>query len=50
MKFQKKTKQNVDKQPIRCRVQKAGYQDAQGTHWILQKHKKDLGRNEDYMK
>ena len=28
----KKTKQNGDKQSIRCKVQNTGYQDAQGTH------------------
>ena len=44
---QKKTKQNGDKQPIRYTVQNIGYQDAQGTHWVLQ-HKKDPGRNEGY--
>ena len=26
------------------------YQDAQGTHWVLQRHKKDRGRNEGYTK
>ena len=36
----KRTKQNGDKQAIRCRVQNTGYQDAQGTHWVLQQHKK----------
>ena len=29
---------------------KTGYQDAQGTHWVLQQHKKDPGRNKDYTK
>ena len=28
----KKTKQKGDNQPIRCRVQNTGYQDAQRTH------------------
>ena len=32
-------------QPIRCTVQNIGYQDAPGTHWVLQQHKKDPGRN-----
>ena len=36
----KRTKQNGDKQSIRCRVQNICYQDAQGTHWVLQQHKK----------
>ena len=27
-----------------------GYQDALGTHWVLQQHKKDPGRNEGYIK
>ena len=27
----KRTKQNVDKQSFRCRVQNSGYKDAQGT-------------------
>ena len=31
----KKTKQNGDKQPIRCRVQNTGYEDAPGTHWVI---------------
>ena len=34
------TKQLTDSQPIRCTVQNAGYQDAPGTHWLLQQHKK----------
>ena len=46
----KKPKQNGDKQSIRCRVQNTAYQDAQGTHWVLQQYKKDPGRNEDYTK
>ena len=33
---------------IWCRVQDTGYKDAQGTQWVLQQHKKDLGRNEGY--
>ena len=28
---EKRTKQNGDKQSIRCRVQNTGYKDAQGT-------------------
>ena len=28
------------------RVQNTGFQDAQGTHWVVQQHKKDPGRNE----
>ena len=35
---------------IRCRPQNIGYQDAQGTHWVLQQHKNDPGRNESYTK
>ena len=31
-------------------VQSASYQDAQGTHWVLQQHKNDSGRNEGYTK
>ena len=30
----------MEKQPIRCTVQNTGYQDAPGTHWVLQQHKK----------
>ena len=37
----KTTKQQRDSQPIRCTVQNTGYQDAPGTHWVLQQHKKD---------
>ena len=34
-KLQKKyTKQQRDSQPIRCRVQNTGYQDAPGNHWF----------------
>ena len=47
---EKTTKQNGDNQPIRCRVQNTGYQDAQRNHWVLQQHKKDPGRNEGYIK
>ena len=36
-----------DSQPIRYRVQNTGYQDAPGTHWVLQQHKKAPGSNED---
>ena len=36
----KRTKHSGDNQPIRCRVQNMGDQDAQGTHWVLQQHKK----------
>ena len=36
----KRAKCNGDKQSIRCRVQNTGYEDAQGTHLILQKDKK----------
>ena len=32
------TKRQRDSQPIRCRVQNTGYQDAPGTHWVHQKH------------
>ena len=38
--FRKRTKRNGDKQPIRCRVQNTGYQDAQRNHWVLQQYKK----------
>ena len=31
---------------LRCRVQNTGYQDAQGTHWVLQQNEKDPGINE----
>ena len=44
--FRKITKQNGDKQSIRCRVQNTGYQDAQGTQWALQQHKNDPIRSE----
>ena len=27
---------------------KTGYKDAQGTHWVLQQHKKYPGSNEGY--
>ena len=37
---EKTNKQDGNKQSIRCRVQNTGYQDAQGTHWVLQQHKK----------
>ena len=37
-------------EPIRCRIQNTGYQDAEGTHWVIQQHKKDPGRNEVYTK
>ena len=46
----KRTKQNGDSQPIRCRVQNTGYQDAQRNHWILKQCKKGPGRNEGYIK
>ena len=36
----KRIKQNGDKQSIRCSIQNTGYQDSQGTHWVLQQHKK----------
>ena len=26
-----------------------GYQDAPGTHWVLQQHKADTGSNEGYI-
>ena len=42
----KRTKQNGNKQPIRCTVQNTGDKDAQRSHWVLQQHKKDLSRNE----
>ena len=45
---EKKAKQNVDKQSVRCRVQNTGYKDAQGTHWVLEQHKKEPGRNKGY--
>ena len=35
---------------IRCRIQNTGYQDAPGTQWVLQQHKKDSGINEGYIK
>ena len=38
--FRKRTKQNGDKQSIRCRVQNTGYYNARGTHWVLQQHRK----------
>ena len=44
------TKWNGDKQPIICTVQNTGYQDALVTHWVLQQHKKVLGRNESCIK
>ena len=50
IKLQKKTKQNGDKQSIRCRVQNTRHKDAQGTYWVLQQHKKDSHKNEDYIK
>ena len=40
------TKQQRDSQPIRYTVQNTGYQDAPGTHWVFQQHKKDRGSNE----
>ena len=46
----KRLKQNGDKQSIRYRVQNTGYKDAQGIQWVLQQHKKDPGKNEDYTK
>ena len=44
----KRTKQNGDKQSYKCKVQNTGYQDAQGTNWVTQQHKKDSDRNEGY--
>ena len=38
-----------DSQPIRYTVQNTGNQDASGTHWVLQQHKKDPGSNEGCM-
>ena len=35
---------------MRCTVQNTGYHEAPGTHWLLQQHKKDPGRNEGYIK
>ena len=50
MKEQKKTPgkelNETENQPIRCRVQNTGDQDAQRNHWVLQEHKNDPGRNE----
>ena len=46
----KRTKQNGNKQSIRYRVQNTGYKDAHGIQWVLQQHKKDPGKNEDYTK
>ena len=43
------TKQWRDGQPIRYTVQNTGYQDAPGTHWVLQQHKKDPGNNEGHI-
>ena len=43
----KRTKQNVDNQPIRHTVQNTGGQAAQRTHWAWQQLK---GRNEVYTK
>ena len=40
------TKQQRGSQPIRYTVQNTGYQDATGTHWVLQQHKKDPGSKE----
>ena len=40
------TIQRRDSQLIRCTVQNTGYQDAPGTQWVLQQHKKDSGSNE----
>ena len=49
-KSRKRTKQNGDKQSVRCTVRNTVYQDAQRNHWLLQQHKKDPDRNEDYIK
>ena len=43
------TKQRRYSQPIGYTVQNTGYQDAPGTQWVLQKHKKDPGSNEDHI-
>ena len=48
--LEKRTRQNGDKQPMRCTVQNTGYQNASRTHWELQQHKKDPGRNEGCIK
>ena len=48
MKEQNTTPGNGDKQSTRCRVQNTVYKDSPETQWILQQHKKDLGRNEGY--
>ena len=40
------TKRCRDSQPIRYIAQNTGYQDAPGTHWVLQQHKKDPGNKE----
>ena len=42
------TPQNGGEPSIRCRIQNTGYQDAQGTHCVLQQYKKDPGRNQSY--
>ena len=47
---EKELNKKGDKKSIRCTVQNTGYQDAQGTQWVLQQHKKDPGRNEGYTK
>ena len=43
----KRAKLNGDKQSIRCIVQNTGYKDAQGTHWVLQQHKKYPSETKD---
>ena len=50
-KSRKRAKRNGDKQFIKCRVQKTGYKDVQGTELTElrpQQHKKDPVRNEGY--
>ena len=39
---EKKPTQNRDNQPIRCRVQNTGDQDAQRTHWVQQNIKEEM--------
>ena len=35
---------------MRRTVENTGYHEAPGTHWLLQQHKKDPGRNEGNIK
>ena len=50
MKEQNKTPEKEQNEVEISTGQNTGFQDAPGTHWVLQQHKNDPGRNEGCIK